>query len=103
MTEKETPEPIGDRILLTPIAKETTLANGFRLPQSSREGTGIGLVVSVAPAQYIRNPERGSQVAPGDKVLYGVNGFLEITLENGPHLVGKESDLIIIIEKAAKQ
>ena len=91
--------PLEDRILIKPIEPETKTASGIFLPESAKEKPMQGKVVATGPGKLMENGERQKMlVKKGDTVLFGKYSGTEIEIKNTPHLIVRESELLVVIE-----
>lgn len=91
--------PLGDRIVVAPIEKESRTASGIVLPESAKEKPQEGRVVAVGAG--LRNDE-GERVAldvqVDDVVLYAKYAGTEVKLDDAKYLILRESDILAIVE-----
>ncbi len=85
--------PLADRVLVEPMAAETTTASGIIIPDTAQEKPQEGLIVA-AGAGKVDEP---MTVKKGDRVLYGKYGGTEIKHEGKEYLIMRESDIFAII------
>ncbi|CAM3326914.1 co-chaperone GroES [Paenibacillus lupini] len=85
--------PLGERVLIEPIAKEETTASGIVLPDTAKEKPQEGKVVAVGSGT-VKNGERlALEVQVGDRVLFSKYAGTEIKYEGKEYLIMKESDI----------
>ncbi len=91
-------QPLADRVIIRPIAKEEVTKGGIILPDTAKEKSQEGEIIAVGPG---RLTEEGKpikmDVKVGDKVLYAKYAGTEIKLEGEEHLIVKESDILAIV------
>ncbi len=95
-------KPLGDYVLVKPVAEEAVTASGIVLPETmdKKEKIRRGEVVATGPGKQL---ESGS-VAPmrikaGDKVMYKEDWSAEkIKLGGEEHLIVRESDIIALVD-----
>ena len=87
-------KPLADRVLIEPLAAETTTASGIIIPDNAKEKPQKGNVVSVGPG----TKDEPITVKVGDTVLYGKYAGTELTVEGKDYLIMKESDIFAIIK-----
>jgi chaperonin GroES len=85
--------PLADRVLVEPLAAETTTASGLIIPDSAKEKPSKGIVVAVGTG----TKEETLTVKVGDTVLYGKYAGTELKLEEIDYLIMRESDIFAII------
>ena len=88
-------QPLGDRILVKPLAKEEVTRGGIVLPDTVKEKPQEGEVIAVGSGK--RN-DKGQvmpmEVAVGDVILYAKYGGTEIKLEGEEYMILRESDIL---------
>ena len=95
--------PLHDRVVVRRIEAEEKTAGGIIIPDTAKEKPMEGEVIAAGPGA--RN-EQGQLVAldvrAGDRVLFGKWSGSEVRLDGQDLLIMKESDIMGIIEGAAK-
>jgi len=95
--------PLHDRVVVRRIESEAKTAGGIIIPDTAKEKPQEGEVVAVGPGA--RN-EKGEIVAldvkAGDRILFGKWSGTEVKLDGEELLIMKESDIMGIVEGAAK-
>jgi len=95
--------PLHDRVLLRRVEPESKTAGGIIIPDTVKEKPVEGEVVAVG--EGARN-EKGERVAldvkAGDRVLFGKWSGTEVKIDGEELLIVKESDIMGVIEGAAK-
>ena len=86
-------QPLADRVLVEPVAAETTTASGIIIPDNAKEKPQKGTVVSVGTGKK----DEPLTVKVGDTVLYGKYGGTELKLEGKDFLMMRESDILAIV------
>ena len=88
-------QPLGDRILVKPLAKEEVTRGGIVLPDTVKEKPQEGEVIAVGSGK--RN-DKGQvmpmEVSVGDVILYAKYGGTEIKLEGEDYMILRESDIL---------
>lgn len=89
-------KPLGDRLIVKPIAEEETTASGIVLPDTAKEKPQKGQVVAVGDGKWDEDGDKRIplDVAEGDEVLYSKYGGTEVTVEGDELLVLRESDVL---------
>ncbi|HZG13485.1 MAG TPA: co-chaperone GroES [Candidatus Bathyarchaeia archaeon] len=91
-------KPLGDRVVIEPIAKEETTASGIVLPDTAKEKPQEGRVIAVGSGRVADNGERiALEVKEGDKVIFSKYAGTEVKVDNKELLVLRESDILAII------
>ncbi len=86
-------KPLADRVLVEPIAAETTTASGLIIPDSAKEKPSKGNVIAVGNG----TKDEAMTVKIGDTVLYGKYAGTELKLEGTDYLIMRESDILAIV------
>lgn len=86
-------QPLGDRVLIKPLAAEEKTAGGIIIPDTAKEKPLKGQVVAVGKGL----DEKGLTVKVNDTVLYGKFVGTEITLEGTDYLIMQETEILAII------
>ena len=98
-----TVQPLHDRVLIKRVEEEETKRGGIIIPDSAKEKSMEGEVVSVGKGKMLEN---GSVVAlevkAGDRILFGKYSGTEIKLENQDYLILREDEIIGILTQSGK-
>ncbi|MCO4820688.1 MAG: co-chaperone GroES [Flavobacteriaceae bacterium] len=86
-------KPLADRVLIEPVAAETTTASGIIIPDNAKEKPQKGNVVAVGKG----TKDEPITVKVGDTVLYGKYGGTELKFDGKDYLMMRESDILAII------
>jgi len=88
-------QPLADRVVLKPLAKEEVSKGGIILPDTAKEKPQEGEVIAVGPG---RRGEDGKlipmDVQTGDKVLFAKYAGTEVKMDDEEYLVLRESDIL---------
>ena len=88
-------QPLGERVLVKPMAREEISRGGIVLPDTAKEKPQEGEVLAVGPG---KRSEKGDyipmDVAVGDIVLYAKYGGTEIKIDGQDHIILRESDIL---------
>lgn len=93
-------KPLGDRVIIKPIAEDITTKAGIVLPETvEKEKAERGEVMACGPGRILDN----GQVAPmsvkaGDKVMFKKYSPDEIKVDGQELLIISESDILAILE-----
>lgn len=92
--------PLGDRVVVEPIEREETFADGqLVLPETAKEKPQQGEVLAVGLG---RKDDEGKRVPMdvevGQMVLFAKYGGTEVKLDGKKLLILKESDILGILE-----
>lgn len=92
--------PIGDHIVVKPLAKEEKSVSGIIIPDTvEKERAERGEVVAVGPGRTLENGTRFAvDVKVGDKVVFKKYAPDEVKIDGVEFLVIKADDVIAVIE-----
>ena len=95
--------PLGDRVVIRRVEEQAKTKGGIIIPDTAKEKPQEGEIVAVGPGA---RDEKGKLVPidlkKGDKILFGKWSGSEIKLDGEELLIMKESDVMGVIEGAAK-
>lgn len=86
-------KPLSDRVVIEPMAAETTTASGLIIPDTAKEKPQKGTVVAVGNGKK----DHTMTVKIGDTVLYGKYAGTELKFEGKDYLIMKEEEIYAII------
>jgi chaperonin GroES len=86
-------KPLADRVVIAPLAAETTTASGIIIPDTAKEKPQKGTVVATGPG----TKDDAITVKIGDNVLYGKYAGTELKLDGDDYIIMRESDILGII------
>jgi chaperonin GroES len=87
-------EPLGARVLIRPLDRETTTSSGIILPETAKEKPQQGLIEAVGDEE-----EMFSGLAAGDKVLFPKYSGTEIKMDGIDYLIMEEGDVLARISE----
>ncbi len=92
--------PLGDRVLVRPLSRETVTKSGIVLPDTAKEKPQEGEILAVGPGKVLDNGKRTAlEVNVGQKVLFARYAGTEVKMENEEYLILRESDIMGIVEQ----
>ncbi|TBR16077.1 co-chaperone GroES [bacterium] len=93
-------QPLGDRVVVKPLAAESKTKGGILLPDTAKEKPQEGEIVAVGKGKVLDSGSvQALEVKVGDKVLYGKYSGNEITSKEGDELlIMREEDILAIIK-----
>jgi len=92
-------KPLGDRVVIQPLAAENKTKGGILLPDTAKEKPQEGKVVAVGKGKILDSGSvQPMEVKVGDKVLYGKYSGNEITKDGEELLIMREEDILAIIK-----
>jgi len=90
--------PLGDKIVVKRLETEEITAGGIVLPDSAREKSQQGKVLSVGEGRQLPDGRRAEpQVSEGDRVLFSSYAGAEINIDEENLLIMSEDDLLAIL------
>lgn len=88
-------QPLGDRIIVKPIAREEITKGGIVLPDTVQEKPQEGKVIAVGPGKMTDDGKRiPIELKVGDTVIYAKYGGSEIKEEDEELMILRESDIL---------
>ncbi|MHB9095381.1 MAG: co-chaperone GroES [Eubacteriales bacterium] len=91
-------KPLGDRILIKPLAAEEKTASGIVLPDTAKEKPQQGEVLAVGSGKLLENGQKVAlEVSVGDKVIYSKYAGNEIKIDGDECIILNERDVLAII------
>lgn len=92
-------KPLGDRILLKPLAAEEKTASGIVLPDTAKEKPQQGEVLAVGTGKMLENGQKVAlEVKVGDKVIYSKYAGNEIKIDGEECMILNERDILAIVD-----
>lgn len=86
--------PLGDRVVLKPLAAEETTKSGIILPGQNKEKPQQAEVVAVGPG----TEDVKMEVKKGDQVIYSKYSGNEVKIEDQDYIIVKQNDILAIIK-----
>ena len=90
-------KPIGDKILVRPLAAESVSKGGIVLPDTAKEKPQQGEVLAIGEGKYVDGKLVPLSVKPGQKVIFTKYGGDEIKMNNEELKIISESDVLAIV------
>jgi chaperonin GroES len=92
-------KPLGDRVVVKPLGRETVTKSGIVLPDTAKEKPQEGEILAVGSGKVLDNGKRTTpEVQVGQKVLFAKYAGTEVKLDNEEYLILRESDIMGIVE-----
>jgi len=92
--------PLGDRVVVKALSRETVTKSGIVLPDTAKEKPQEGEILAVGPGKVLDNGKRSTlEVRAGQKVLFAKYAGSEIKVEDEEYLILRESDIMGIVEQ----
>ena len=91
--------PLGDRVVVKPLARETVTKSGIVLPDTAKEKPQEGEILAVGPGKVLDNGKRITlEVKIGQRILFAKYSGTEVKIEGEEYLILRESDILGIVE-----
>ena len=88
-------EPLGDRVVIKPTAKEEVSKGGIVLPDTAKEKPQEGKIIAVGPGRLTEEGNRiAMEVKKGDKVIYSKYAGTEFKLDDEELVIMREGDIL---------
>lgn len=92
-------EPLGDKIVVKRMEADEKTDGGIVLPDSAREKSQKGRVLSVGRGRLLENGLRAKpQVDEGDRVLFSSYAGTEVDVDGSKLLIMAESDILAVLQ-----
>ena len=92
--------PLGERVVVRPVAREATTRSGIVMPGTSRVRPQRGEVIAVGSGRVTDEGQRiAIDVAVGDTVIFAKYGGTEFTLNREELLILSEQDILAIVSE----
>ena len=91
-------KPIGNRVVIKPVAVEEVTKSGIVLPGMAQEKPQQGEVVAVGDGVYQNGVKIPMEIQVGDKVLYGKFGGTDVKLNGEEYIIMAEQDVLLILQ-----
>ena len=93
-------KPLGDRVVIKPLAAEEKTASGIVLPDTAKEKPQEGEIIAVGSGKLLENGQRiALDVKAGDRIIYSKYAGTEFKIEGEEHLILNERDILAVVEK----
>ena len=91
-------KPIGDKVVIKPIAVEEVTKSGIVLPGSAQEKPQQGEVIAVGDGIYQNGVKIPMELKVGDRVVYGKFGGIDVKLNGEEVIIMSEKDVLIVLQ-----
>lgn len=91
-------KPLGDRVIVEPVAKEETTASGIILPETAKEKPQEGVIIAVGSGRIEDGKRLPLEVKEGNKVIYSKYAGTEVKFGDKELLIMRENDILAILE-----
>ena len=89
--------PLADRVVVRAMEETEQMRGGLFIPDTAKEKPMQGEVIAVGPGRYEKDKRVPMELKVGDKVLYGKYSGTEVTIDNEPFLILRESDVLAVV------
>ncbi len=86
--------PLADRVVVKPSAKEEVTKSGLVLPDTAKEKPVEGEIIAVGPGRWDEGKRIPLEVKVGDKVIYAKYAGSEIKEDGQEYIILKEADIL---------
>jgi chaperonin GroES len=86
-------QPLGERVLIEPLAAETKTASGIIIPDTAKEKPSKGTVLATGKTSEGKDLD----VKIGDVVLYGKFAGTEVEIDDKNYLIMEQADILAVI------
>jgi len=91
--------PLGDRVVIKALSRETVTKSGIVLPDTAKEKPQEGEIIAVGPGKVLDNGKRVTlELSVGQKVLFAKYAGTEVKIDDEEYLILRESDIMGIVE-----
>jgi chaperonin GroES len=92
--------PLGDRVVVRPLAREEVTKSGIVLPDTAKEKPQRGEVIAVGQGRLNDKGDRVQMdVKTGDQVLFAKYAGTEFKLDDDELLILSEKDILAVINE----
>ena len=90
--------PLGDRVVIKPLAREEVTKGGIVLPDSAKEKPREGLVIAVGEGRLTDDGQRiAVAVKPKDRVIFSSYAGTEVKFEGKDYLIVREDEILAVV------
>ena len=90
--------PLGDRVVIKPLAREEVTKSGLVLPDTAKEKPQQGEILAVGPGRVLDSGERVTlDLKAGDRVLFAKYAGTEFKHEDDELLILSEKDVLAVM------
>ena len=88
-------QPLADRVVVKPVAKEEKTKSGIYIPDTAKERPQEGEIIAVGPGRLTDDGKRiAMDLKVGDRVIYAKYGGSEIKIDDQELVIMRESDIL---------
>jgi len=90
--------PLGDRVVVRPLAAEEKSPGGILLPDAARTRPQQGRVLSVGDGRLLANGNRATpQVLEGDRIVFARYAGTEVVVNREELLILSEDEILAVL------
>jgi chaperonin GroES len=90
--------PLGDRVVVKPMAREEMTSSGIFLPDTAKEKPQRGTIIAVGKGRINEKGDRVEMdVKTGDSVLFAKYAGTEFKLDDDELLILSEKDILAVL------
>ena len=90
--------PLGDRVVVKPMAREEMTKSGIVLPDTAKEKPQEGEIIAAGPGRLEDGEREPMDVKVGDKVLYAKYAGTEFKIGDDELLIVSQKDILAVVE-----
>jgi chaperonin GroES len=95
---KQAVSPLGDRVLVKPMAAETVTSFGIIIPDNAKEKPEQGTVVAVGPGKKTDDGKLiPVSVKVGERVMFSKYGYDEVKINGVEYYLVSEANLLAVL------
>jgi chaperonin GroES len=99
VASETTLKPLGDRLVVRPMAREEMTKSGIVLPDTVKERPQEGTILAVGPGRTLDDGSREPiEVAVGQKILFQKYAGTEFKLDEEELLILSQKDVLAVIQ-----
>jgi chaperonin GroES len=92
-------KPLGDRVLVRPVAREERSRGGILLPDTAKEKPQVGQVLAAGTGRVLDDGKRQPlEVKEGDTILFSKYAGTELKVDGQDVLIISDRDILAIVE-----
>jgi chaperonin GroES len=95
-------QPVGDKILVSPLSNQEVTKGGIVLPDSAKEKPQTGKVVALGKGKYFSDELvtfEDMGIKKGDTIMFTKYGPTEITIDGEEYFILESGDVLGVITK----
>ena len=97
-------KPLGDRVVVRPLAREQTTRSGIVLPDTAQEKPQEGEIIAAGSGRLTDDGQRlPMDLKVGDRVLFAKYAGTEFRLEDEDLLILSERDVLAVLSGETSQ